>query len=272
MIFDWTYNCMKIQETHALTLNTSYDRKSFRGQEVFYIRYLLGLGWGREEIETEWKGLSGGTSEMFSYDEDQLDIEFGVLYKKAGKSRKEGRLKLARNLGGTYVTLGEIGYLSRLDAPLWAKRYWLGVLLWFRANSPYYSVLRLNRLLQGDIFRTANPGKEFWHFHDALDELGVKCGRPVRMATRAGLPAHVILPWMEREPDKSDRIIVCCQEDFVRAAALLSNIRVCSECGKEYEAPDSSKRTLCDSCYKATRHRKQAECHRKESIRDGKNR
>ena len=129
MIFDWFENSRRMLKERKSTTDDEWDRRRIWKQEICMLRYLrFNLGKSKDECVKEWKGLKGGTAELYANEPLELD---GYLLAQWKKANELGALERLPNIP---ITEGEVDYLNSLPAPLWVRRYWARLLLYVKSK------------------------------------------------------------------------------------------------------------------------------------------
>lgn len=139
MIFNWYENSKHIHETKMLTQNDGQDLKGQHSQEISYVRYLMSLGKSKKEMFEDFKSIQNGSASLF---EGQPEEQYTLFKTRYAKAKKLGAYTEEDHLDNN-VTIysSEIDYLNSLEAPLWVRQYWLGILVWYKTIKNKYTIV-----------------------------------------------------------------------------------------------------------------------------------
>ena len=248
MIFNWYQNCNTVWQNKHYTDNDAYDHKTIRKQETYLIRYFISVcKYSVDATYERWLMVSGGTADLFKHDEEQCRLEFNALLKAARKIPTDGF-----NSEKVFVRLyqHEIDYLNQLDAPLWVRQYWLGMLFWYKYVDLQYPQVKASVSVEGWIFRQIDQEHEFKYKHTEINSWSRKNGIPFKKDVAKSGPI-IKADWTgRREGENKVVLVIKDPSEFIDHFNLLvSGTKVCKVCGRRFDFSSKTKRDICEKCW-----------------------
>ena len=275
MIFDWLENCESIERTGSYSFEDNWDQKALPRQEQRYVEYLrYNLRLNKEAAKERWLKVRGGYADVFSYDKDLVDVQFDKLW-AATESRK-----YRRPITKTYdvcIRKGELDALNALEAPLWIKQYWFGLLVWLKHQYANCRPMRNNQDVQRWIIKQIDtPFSMQEALRRQINVWNKKCGNVTskfawhqrkngkqqeRFFTMLTMKFAEILP-----PDVKTEVVIdgLNPENFSAYLGYVEpTMTTCPNCGKKFIKNFRAKTALCDDCEKNKRRQAAAAAMRK---------
>ena len=242
-------------------------------QEVVYLKYLYEVKrFSKGKCYEEWIQLKNGTAQLWldPYDEEQLKITFDYLFDKLNKKRYKD-INCSRRLKPIKIFKEEIDFLNSLKCPLWTKKYWACLLVYYK-----FQVQNKNRVEKS---KTLNA----WAIRKSTNlktpEYGMHCqDRITRYRIQSNENIIKDYPKMQCDmyptyypafiKDEGTKPITCKTIDEIDNILykLSPGIDVCPECHCEFEHT-RRQTNLCPDCYKKSREEYQKE-YKKEYMRE----
>ena len=247
VIFDWDANTLKILNTGQYT-----TRNKQYLEQLNLIKFLIEMGKDKKEIFEIWKKTDSILLQKIADDVDELDFVFNKLYLSARS------WKIVRGYP-INIYKSEINYINSLDVLPWIKEYLLALLCVYK----YYGKpwCKYSEEVRRFCFSVTYYGREREKMKTYLAEC-VNKYMPYRMYTSEN-GVYYKCNFAVEEGD----LLVQIQEP--RQVQLLfgyiENMHTCQQCNEKFIYNSRTyHNTLCPSCVKKNRYKKQYECHQRQ--------
>ena len=259
MILDWNAHCYKIHTTRKLDRSDPSNNKSIFSQETHYVRYLMLKNVSKLKIYEHWSRIKNGMAAVFSDDPELRIGTFGRIY-KAAETIPERVFNM--HYGAVKIYKSEINYLNAIQAPIWAKQYWLTMLIYWKFASQHTKNVNIDTTLCNWAMRhTDLKDTRFGLYQDKLAQYN-HLEKGYVMNTGIIKSRNCRNYWFDWSIEKSNEEFVEIKnlDNCKKALKLIvANIKICPKCGKRFTTSSKTKTDLCPECYSQERKQRENE-------------
>jgi len=249
MIFKWYSNSNNIFSSHRLNEEGQVNSKVT--QEIYFIRYLLGLNYSKDQMYQFWLSIENGTAKSFEYDPEEQKTLFEKQYNAAILRGVLNEIEYDCN-----IYQEEISWLNSLAAPLWFRQYIFGMYVLYKSMKKKYSYVEYKKKWCSYVLKQCKNQFQYKRKSETISKWNRDCGLPMKL-----------YPY-DNKVFFSFKDIQCHKENIVAENISIENFDeyfnlleektfICPQCGEKMELNEHSKRKICEKCwYEAEKTRK----------------